>query len=89
MATTEALATGDFDDVLDVWRRINVAVNAIAESVGSPPVYPFEHTGDVVAKLAFVHRQVVALWTETLHARVDSRSALPSMPLSHARSNRI
>ena len=59
MATTRILATADFGEVLDVWRRVNVAVNAIAESVGSPPVYPFEPTGDVVAKLAFVHRQVV------------------------------
>jgi hypothetical protein len=56
----EALATGDFDDVLDVWRPINVAVNAIAESVGSAAVYPFELSGDVVDKLAFVHRQVAA-----------------------------
>ena len=60
MAAAEALATGDFDDVLDVWRPINVAVNAIAESVGSAAVYPFEPSGDVVDKLAFVHRQVAA-----------------------------
>ena len=60
MAATEALATGDFDDILDVWRPINVAVNAIAESVGSAAVYPFEPSDDVVDKLAFVHDQVVA-----------------------------
>ncbi len=60
MAATEALATGDFDDILDVWRPINVAVNAIAESVGSAAVYPFEPSGDVVDKLAFVHHQVAA-----------------------------
>ena len=60
MAAAEALATGDFDDVLDVWRPINVAVNAIAESVGSAAIYPFEPSGDVVDKLAFVHRQVAA-----------------------------
>ena len=59
-ATAEAVATGDFDDILDVWRPINIAVNAIAESVGSPAVYPFEPSGDVVDKLAFVHRQVAA-----------------------------
>ncbi len=56
----EALATGDFDDVLEVWRPINVAVAAIAESVGSAAIYPFEPSGDVVDKLAFVHHQVAA-----------------------------
>ncbi len=59
-AAAETLATGDFDDVLDVWRPINVAVNAIAESVGSAAVYPFDPNGDVVDKLAFVHRHVAA-----------------------------
>ena len=59
-ATADAVATGDFDDILDVWRPINVAVNAIAESVGSPAVYPFEPSGGVVDKLSFVHRQVAA-----------------------------
>ena len=58
MAAAETLVTGDFDDVLALWRPINVAVNAIAESVGSAAVYPFEPSGDVVDKLAFVHRQV-------------------------------
>ena len=58
-SAAEALATGDFDDVLEVWRPINLAVTAIAESVGSAAVYPFEPSGDVVDKLAFVHRQVV------------------------------
>jgi hypothetical protein len=60
MAAAEALATGDFGDVLDVWRPINVAITAIAESVGSAAIYPFEPSGDVVDKLAFVHRQVAA-----------------------------
>jgi hypothetical protein len=60
MAATEALAIGDFDDILDVWRPINVAVNAIAESFGGAAVYPFEASDDVVDKLAFVHDQVIA-----------------------------
>jgi hypothetical protein len=60
MAAAETLATGDFDDVLAVWRPINDAMNAIAESVGSPAIFPFEPSGDVVDKLAFVHRQVAA-----------------------------
>ena len=60
MTAAQAVATGDFDDILAVWRPTNVAVNAIAESVGSAAVYPFEPSGDVVDKLAFVHRQVAA-----------------------------
>jgi hypothetical protein len=60
MAATEVLARGDFDDILDVWRPINVAVNAIAESFGGAAVYPFEASDDVVDKLAFLHDQVIA-----------------------------
>ena len=61
VAVAETLANGDFDVLLDVWRPINVALTAIAESVGSAAIYPFEPNGDVVDKLAFVHRQVAAI----------------------------
>lgn len=47
-------------DILDAWRPVNGAVNAIAESLGSPAVYPFDPDGVVVDKLTFVHRQVSA-----------------------------
>jgi hypothetical protein len=60
IAGIETLATGDFDDILDVWRPINVAVNAIAESVGGPAVYPFDPSGALVDKLGFVHHRVAA-----------------------------
>jgi len=50
----------EIDDILGIWRPINAAVNAIAETVGAPAVYPFEPIGAVVDKLAFVHRQVAA-----------------------------
>ena len=46
--------------ILDAWRPINVAVNAIAESLGAPSVYPFEPVGAVVDKLAYVHQQIIA-----------------------------
>jgi hypothetical protein len=49
-----------FDAMLDAWRPINAAVNAIAESLGAPAVYPFEPEGVVVDKLAFVHQQISA-----------------------------
>jgi hypothetical protein len=54
------IARLEIDDILDAWRPINTAVNAIAETLGAPAVYPFEPIGAVVDKLAFVHRQVAA-----------------------------
>ena len=47
-------------DILDAWRPINNAVNAIAETLGAPAVYPFEPVGVVVEKLAFVHGKIAA-----------------------------
>lgn len=49
---------GEFTEMLDMWRPINAAVNAIAESLGSPEVYPFDPAPAVVDKLAFVHKQI-------------------------------
>lgn len=51
------LARLEIDDILGAWRPINTAVNAIAETLGAPAVYPFEPIGAVVNKLAFVHQQ--------------------------------
>jgi hypothetical protein len=55
----------DFTAVLDAWRPVNAAVNAIADSLGMPAIYPFTPSGDVVDKLGFVHHQVA--W----HTNVD------------------
>jgi hypothetical protein len=57
---TEAVGTLELTDLLTAWRPINTAVNAIAETLGAPAVYPFDPDGVVVDKLAFVHRQVAA-----------------------------
>lgn len=57
---SEHVASIEMSEILEIWQPINVAVNEIAASIGSPPVYPFEPRGLVVDKLAFVHRQVVA-----------------------------
>jgi hypothetical protein len=57
---TEAVGTLPFTEILDAWRPVNAAVNAIAETLGRPSVYPFEPTGVVIDKLAFVHRQIAA-----------------------------
>jgi hypothetical protein len=42
-------------EILDAWRPISTAVNAIAETLGDPAVYPFDHVDEVVDKLDFVH----------------------------------
>jgi len=57
---TDVVGQLDLTDILDAWRPINTAVNAIAETIGAPAVYPFEPTGEVIDKLAFVHRQIAA-----------------------------
>lgn len=57
---TESVDSVDFDRLLDRWRPIATGVNAIAESLGVAAVYPFDMRGEVIDKLAFVHRQVTA-----------------------------
>ncbi len=58
---TDALGRLEFGAILDAWRPINAAVNAIAETLGAPAVYPFQPAGIVVDKFAYVHRQIAAL----------------------------
>jgi hypothetical protein len=57
---TDAIGTLEFADILDAWRPINTALNAIAETVGAPAVYPFEPAGATIDKLAFAHAQIAA-----------------------------
>lgn len=57
---TDAVGTLELADILAAWRPINIAVNAIAETLGVAPVYPFDPVDAVVDKLAFVHRQVAS-----------------------------
>ena len=56
----EAASAFDFDEILGLWCPVSAAANAIAESVGAPPVYPFEPTCAVIDKLDFVHQRVIA-----------------------------
>jgi len=53
-------AVTGIDRLLDAWRPINDAVNAIADALGAPALYPFDPTGVVIDKLALVHQQVTA-----------------------------
>ncbi len=48
-----------FRELVQAWRVMAGAMNAVADSLGAPAVYPFELTDDVVAKLDFVHQRVV------------------------------
>jgi hypothetical protein len=60
LLVSDVVGTLELTVILDAWRPINTAVNAIAETLGAPAVYPFDPVGVVVDKLAFVHRQVAA-----------------------------
>lgn len=57
---TESVGALEIGEILDAWRPVNAAVNAIAETLGVPAVYPFDPADVVVDKLAFVHGQVAA-----------------------------
>lgn len=49
-----------FAEVLALWDPINEGLTAVAESLGTPALYPFTPVGLVVDKLAFVHERVAA-----------------------------
>jgi hypothetical protein len=57
---SERVASLDFGTILEAWQPINTAVNAIADTLGAPIVYPYQPTGVVIDKLTFVHRQVAS-----------------------------
>ena len=73
----EAASALDFDEILDLWRPVSAAANAIAESVGATPVYPFEPRGTVIGKLDFVHQRVIA---PQRRANPDDGSAIVITP---------
>jgi hypothetical protein len=57
---TSSVEALDVHALLAAWTPINDAVNAIAETLGAPAVYPLHPRGAVVEKLDFVHRQIAA-----------------------------
>ena len=66
---------------VDAWQPINTALNAIAETVGAPPVYPVEPAG-AAAKLAGDREKppdsrATARGTETVATRSRVRSTAP------------
>ena len=57
-----SLELGDrFEDILDDWRPLTYALNAVNRSMGRDDLYPFVLSPAVVSKLAFVHRLVQAV----------------------------
>ncbi len=52
------LKTASFRALLGRWRPVGRAIAAIAEDVGSAPIYPFQPDGAVTDKLEFVHARV-------------------------------
>jgi hypothetical protein len=69
-------ADTSFAEILDAWRPVNAAITAVAAAVGMPPIYPFDPTGVVVDKLAFVHDRVT-------HSFVTTRKETPWPPRSN------
>lgn len=59
-SATGSSPRAQFEATLDAWRPINAALNAVAESLGAPAVYPFDPAGVVIDKLVFVHQQIAA-----------------------------
>jgi len=57
-ATTAVGDQGTFAPILRRWRPLARALDAIADAVGSTPVYPIDHGGAVVVKLEFVHATI-------------------------------
>lgn len=56
----EETGIGDFERLVADWGGLTIAMNALNESMGLPPAYPFALTPRVVNKLRFVHQVVQA-----------------------------
>ena len=50
--------SASFDEIVDSWRALSDGMNAVAASLGNPPIYPFVLSAPVVEKLEFVHDRV-------------------------------
>lgn len=58
------LRTDDFFTIMSKWMELTVTMNALTRSVGKPDVYPFVLKKNVIDKLNFVHRVVLAFTTK-------------------------
>jgi hypothetical protein len=68
------------DQILDLWRPIALAIDDVADTVGSAHLYPFEPAGAVVDKLAYVHACVT---TRARRVDLDAPASAPSPHTIH------
>ncbi|MCP5242290.1 MAG: putative zinc-binding metallopeptidase [Burkholderiales bacterium] len=65
-----------FDTLLDDWRRLSVALNALNRSMGLDDAYPFVISGVVLNKLRFIHQTVIQVNRQSLPAFIPSQNAV-------------
>jgi hypothetical protein len=56
----------NFDEIIDAWAQLSVALNSINRSMGLPDIYPFVLSKDVVEKLRFISDVIAGSQVETL-----------------------
>ena len=67
-------APRDFDQLVEAWLPLTVAVNSLNRSMGQPDLYPFALTPATIEKLRFIHADPGA------RRRAGRRSAVPLAP---------
>lgn len=60
MPVADAVGTLGFAELVDAWRPVNTAANAMAEHLGVRAMYPFEPADAGVDQLDTAHRQIAA-----------------------------
>ena len=57
---TQSLDWSTFDELIDDWGRLTLALNMLNRSMGLPDAYPFVVAGQAVDKIRFIHELVTA-----------------------------
>lgn len=70
--TAREVSLNRFNDLIEAWVPLTVALNNLNRSMGLPDIYPFVLAEPVIAKLGFVHRVVEGASTAT-ERRADGR----------------
>jgi len=86
VVAVRAMDFSDFDELLDAWVPLTVALNSLNRSMGIIDPYPFVLVDDVIAKLRFVHdlvhnwnaeekvkAGVISKWQERLEAKAKAQ----------------
>ncbi len=56
--TSRRVDIDDFDELINAWFPLTIALNSLNRSMGLPDVYPFVLSAPAVAKLRFVHEVI-------------------------------